>query len=78
MMMTEVLVTDLHACRWRRRVNILTMRHPDGPQGAEEQAWERQFIDWFLFLLIVLFCRFFIKESKPTGPADGLIYRFAH
>lgn len=24
-------------------INILTLRHPDGPQGAEEQAWAEQF-----------------------------------
>ena len=24
-------------------INILTMRHPDGPQGAEEEAWSAQF-----------------------------------
>ena len=24
-------------------INIMTMRHPDGPQGAEEQAWAAQF-----------------------------------
>ena len=24
-------------------INILTMRHPDGPQGAEEEAWEARF-----------------------------------
>ena len=24
-------------------INILTMRHPDGPQGAEEQAWAERF-----------------------------------
>jgi len=24
-------------------INILTMRHPDGPQGAEEEAWDKQF-----------------------------------
>jgi len=24
-------------------INILTMRHPDGPQGAEEHAWAEQF-----------------------------------
>ena len=24
-------------------INILTMRHPDGPQTAEEKAWEKQF-----------------------------------
>lgn len=24
-------------------INILTMRHPDGPQGAEEEAWSDQF-----------------------------------
>jgi len=24
-------------------INILTMRHPDGPQGAEEEAWAAQF-----------------------------------
>jgi microsomal epoxide hydrolase len=24
-------------------INILTMRHPDGPQGPEEEAWEKQF-----------------------------------
>ena len=24
-------------------INIMTMRHPDGPQGAEEQAWSAQF-----------------------------------
>jgi pimeloyl-ACP methyl ester carboxylesterase len=24
-------------------INILTMRHPDGPQGAEEEAWDDQF-----------------------------------
>ena len=24
-------------------INILTMRHKDGPQGAEEQAWAEQF-----------------------------------
>lgn len=24
-------------------INILTMRHPDGPQGAQERAWEENF-----------------------------------
>jgi pimeloyl-ACP methyl ester carboxylesterase len=24
-------------------INVMTMRHPDGPQGAEEQAWAAQF-----------------------------------
>ena len=24
-------------------INIMTMRHPDGPQGADEQAWAAQF-----------------------------------
>ena len=24
-------------------INILTMRHPDGPQGAEEKAWAERF-----------------------------------
>ena len=26
-------------------INVLTMRHPDGPQTAEEKAWEAQFDD---------------------------------
>ena len=30
------------ACR-AIHINIMTMRHPDGPQGAEEQAWAAQF-----------------------------------
>jgi pimeloyl-ACP methyl ester carboxylesterase len=30
------------ACR-AIHINILTMRHPDAPQGAEEQAWAEQF-----------------------------------
>ena len=30
------------ACRGIH-INILTMRHPDGPQGPEEQAWAEQF-----------------------------------
>ena len=24
-------------------INVLTMRHPDGPQSAEEKAWDQQF-----------------------------------
>ena len=31
-----------HACR-AIHINILTMRHPDGPQTQEEQAWADQF-----------------------------------
>ena len=30
------------ACR-AIHINILTMRHPDGPQGAEEEAWAERF-----------------------------------
>ena len=30
------------ACR-AIHINIMTMRHPDGPQGTEEQAWAAQF-----------------------------------
>ena len=30
------------ACR-AIHINIMTMRHPDGPQGAEEMAWAEQF-----------------------------------
>lgn len=30
------------ACR-AIHINILTMRHPDGPQGPEEEAWEARF-----------------------------------
>lgn len=30
------------ACR-AIHINIMTMRHPDGPQGAEEEAWAAQF-----------------------------------
>ena len=30
------------ACR-AIHINIMTMRHPDGPQGAAEQAWAEQF-----------------------------------
>ena len=30
------------ACRGIH-INIMTMRHPDGPQGAEEEAWEERF-----------------------------------
>ena len=30
------------ACR-AIHINILTMRHPDGPQGAEEEAWAARF-----------------------------------
>ncbi len=30
------------ACR-AIHINILTMRHPDGPQGAEEEAWAAKF-----------------------------------
>lgn len=30
------------ACR-AIHINILTMRHPDGPKGPEEQAWEERF-----------------------------------
>jgi pimeloyl-ACP methyl ester carboxylesterase len=30
------------ACR-AIHLNVLTMRHPDGPQGAEEEAWEARF-----------------------------------
>ena len=30
------------ACR-AIHINILTMRHPDGPQGAAEQAWAKRF-----------------------------------
>ena len=30
------------ACR-AIHINIMTMRHPDGPQGAEERAWAAQF-----------------------------------
>ena len=33
-----------HAAHCRAiHINILTMRHPDGPQGAEEEAWSAQF-----------------------------------
>jgi len=31
------------ACRGIH-VNIMTMRHPDGPRGAEEQAWAERFV----------------------------------
>ena len=31
------------ACR-AIHINIMTMRHPDGPRGAEEEAWAEQFV----------------------------------